>query len=368
MTEFEHGGDIYTMMEKDGRRDRAILDFSANINPLGMPEGVKAAAAAALEKCDLYPDPRCRRLRRAVAEKEQVPEEYLIFGNGASDLIFRLAAAMRPGKVMVPAPTFTEYEKALRSSGSLVRYYQLKEEEDFVLNERLLASLDDSLDVLFLCNPNNPTGSLIPYELLRRIAQVCDEKQIFLVVDECFIDFVKEPQDCTARKLLDQYDNLFILRAFTKNYAMAGLRLGYGICGRPELTRALWETGQPWSVSLIAQEAGIQALREKDYLEKARSLIFKEREKLQRQLSQLGYKVYDPGANYIFFRLRQLSAPAYVDDFIADMESEGILIRSCANYRGLGKGYFRIAVRNEEENGRLVEALRRRETRWQKQL
>ena len=186
MTKLVHGGDIYTAMEA-GKTE--LLDYSANINPLGMPERVKAAAAAALELCDNYPDPLCRKLRTAVAEKEQVSAEFLIFGNGAADLIFRLVAAIRPRKAMVLAPTFAEYEQALKINGCKTIHYYLKEEEGFALEERFLEALDDSLEMLFLCNPNNPTGRLIPRSLLREVIAVCEANKIFLVVDECFVDF-----------------------------------------------------------------------------------------------------------------------------------------------------------------------------------
>lgn len=365
MTKLVHGGDIYTAMEE--AKGREILDYSANINPMGLPKSVKTAVLNALEMCDNYPDPLCRKLRRAVAQKEALPEEYLIFGNGAADLIFRLAAALKPGRAMVLAPTFAEYEKALSINGCKVSHYFLKEQEGFALGEEFLLQLDASFDMLFLCNPNNPTGQLIPQRLLKRIADACREMDIFLVVDECFIDFLERPEEVTVKGMLRDHKNMFILRAFTKNYAMPGLRLGYGICSDQETLDLLFEAGQPWSVSLIAQEAGISALKEEAYLAEARQLIFEQREKLQRQLSAFGYTVYPPAANYIFFKLRETDDPSYVDKFIEDMAEEGILIRSCANYKGIEKGYFRIAVRTEEENRRLVETLDRREQRWQKQ-
>ena len=368
MTTLVHGGDIYTAMEESRRPGTEILDYSANINPLGMPRKVKEAVTAALNLCDNYPDPLCRKLRQAVAQKEQVPAEYLLFGNGAADLIFRLAAALKPKKAMVLSPTFAEYEKALEISGSDISCYPLKEEEGFALSEAFLSRLDASLDMLFLCNPNNPTGRLIPRDLLKRIIRVCGEKNIFVVVDECFIDFLEDPRAATVKDLLKTCKSLFILRAFTKNYAMPGLRLGYGMCGDPAVLKTLFSAGQPWSVSLVAQEAGIAALREDAYLEEARQLIFAERRKLQAELAALGYKVFPPAANYIFFQLRKADDPAYADRFVSDMAGEGILIRSCANYRGLGRGYFRIAIRKEAENRRLVEALIRREQIWQKQL
>ena len=367
MTKLVHGGDIYTAMEK-GTAKEEILDYSANINPLGMPEGVKRAIGKVLDDCDHYPDPLCRRLARAVAEKEGVPEERLIFGNGAADLIFRLTAAIKPENALIPAPTFAEYEQALRSAGCGVGIHALCEENGFALGEGFLSELTDDLDLIFLCNPNNPTGRLIERDFLRKVLDLCEKKNIFAVVDECFLDFVTDPQAVTVKDWTAEYTRLFILRAFTKNYAMPGLRLGYGICGNRKLLDRLTAAGQPWSVSLLAQEAGVAALKEDAYLEEARQLIFRERKRLVQGLSELGYQVFPPAANYIFFRLPDKNDPTYAARFTEDLAEEGILIRSCANYRGLKTGYFRIAVRGKEENERLLRELNRRERLWQKQL
>lgn len=366
MTELIHGGDVYTAMDM-GIEEGRILDYSANINPLGMPEAVRRAAEKALMHCDRYPDPLCRGLRAAVAEKEQVPQENLVFGNGAADLIFRLAAAEKPKKALVLAPSFAEYEKALTEINCRILRHRLREEEEFALTDRVLLQLKEDPDMIFLCNPNNPTGRLIRPELLRKIILRCEEKKTLVVVDECFIDFLKKPEQNTVKGMVGRCRNLFVLRAFTKNYAMPGLRLGYGICADQELLSRVRKAGQPWSVSLVAQEAGIAAVSQDAYLEKAREMIFRERERLCRGLLELGYKVFRPEANYIFFKLDKTEED-YVGSFLEEMAAEGILIRSCSNYEGLGPGFFRIAVRKEEENKRLLEALSRRKQVWQKRL
>lgn len=367
MTELIHGGDIYTAMETGAAREE-ILDYSANINPLGIPEGVKRAIRGALADCEHYPDPLCRKLARAVSRKEGVPEETLIFGNGAADLIFRLTAALKPKNALIPAPTFAEYEQALKTQGCDVRIHTLDPARGFALEEDYLCALTGDLDLIFLCNPNNPTGRLIERGFLERVLDVCEEKNIFAVVDECFIDFVEEPAAVTVKDRISHCPRLFILRAFTKNYAMPGLRLGYGICGNSEVRKKLSAAGQPWSVSLLAQEAGVAALREDAYLQEARSLISREKERLVQGLSELGYQVFAPAANYIFFRLPGREHPDYAGGLCRELAAEGILIRDCANYRGLERGYFRIAVRGEAENLRLLRALNRRERLWQKQL
>lgn len=355
MVDLIHGGDIYSAKEKGN--GGAFLDFSANINPLGLPPAVKNAVALGLGNCIHYPDPLCRELIRDLARYETVKEENIICGNGAADLIFRLVVAKMPYKAMVLAPTFAEYEKSLESVGCIVKHHYLKEENDFRLGEDLLFSLNESIEMLFLCNPNNPTGKLIDPSLLRRILARCKEYNIFMVLDECFVDFLEEPEKNTLKDFIEDYDNLFILKAFTKNFAMPGLRLGYGMCSNRILLDTLFETGQPWSVSLPAQLAGVQALKETAYLEEARELIFEEKVYLQKELNHLGFTVFSSAANYIFFKLPEEKDAYDSQDFKTLLQKKNILVRSCSNYKGLTQEYFRIAVKLHNENEQLVKAL-----------
>ncbi|MEG2323141.1 MAG: threonine-phosphate decarboxylase CobD [Anaerovoracaceae bacterium] len=366
MIQLIHGGDIYSAKEnlKDGQE---ILDFSANINPLGLPAQVEKVAAQALSRCVNYPDPLCRSLRKELSIKEGISQDQIVFGNGAADIIFRLAAVQKPNKALLLAPTFAEYEQALRGVGCDIDYHYLKRDQGFSLKEDFLDTLDKSLDMIFLCNPNNPTGQLISPKLMKKIIEKCCRHNIFIVIDECFIDFIIDSEKHSVKSQLENYNKLFILRAFTKSYAMAGLRLGYGLCNDKILIKKLFDITQPWSVSLIAQEAGVQALKEDEYLKESTKLIWKEREILYEKLKGFGYMVYPPAANYIFFQLKAKKNLAYIEEFQVDLAKEGILIRSCENYRGLEKGYYRIAIKNPNENQKLITALMRREEQWQKQ-
>lgn len=343
MKKYVHGGDIY--------RHPGVLDFSANINPLGTPENVIRAAAKSLEQICHYPDARQSKLKEALAEYEQVPEEWLICGNGAAELIFALVQALHPRTALLPAPTFAEYEQALRGVGCEITYEVLRRDRGFVPEKSILEKITEKLELLFLCNPNNPTGVLADPDLMRKIFLKCKETGTWLVVDECFLDFVKEPEAHTVKKMLSEYDRLFILKAFTKRYAMAGLRLGYGITSSQRLLERMEEGVQPWNVSTPAQEAGIAALQEEEYVQQARALIFREKEYLMGEMRELGYRVCDSQANYIFFQGEE--------NLKEKLMGENIMIRDCSNYPGLKKGDFRIAVRTHEENLRLVEAIRK---------
>ena len=210
--------------------------------------------------------------------------------------------------------------------------------------------------MVFLCNPNNPTGVLTERDLLIQILNRCKEKQIFLVVDECFLDFVEEAEAFELKEMTGLYSNLFLLKAFTKRYAIPGLRLGYGICQNKELLEKMEQAVQPWNVSVPAQAAGIAALEENVYVRRAKALIREEKAYLRKELIRLGMKCYASEANYIFFRGEK--------GMCEGCRRQGILIRDCQNYPGLSEGFYRVAVRTRNENKKLIEGIER----WQKQL
>lgn len=339
----EHGGDRYS--------HSVTFDFSVNLNPLGIPERVLLAAQRAVEDSAFYPDPECRALRKALADFHSCSSEWLLCGNGAADLIYRLAAVFRGKRVLLPAPTFGEYEQAFSRFGCSVFFYPLKRENGFVLDDDFLDLIWDA-DCVLLCNPNNPTGRAVSRDTIGRILCRCRQAGAFLIVDECFLDFLDHPQQYDALPLVRQYDRLLLLRAFTKQYAMAGLRLGYCISGNVELLGEMKEFSQPWSVSLPAQAAGIAALTEREYLSKTREMVRDQREKMLISLKQVGLQIVPSQVNFILFRA---AAPNLKQQLLQD----GILIRSCRNYRGLDEYDYRIAVRTEQENRYLIEQMKR---------
>lgn len=348
MKQLIHGGDVLSY-EKEYHKK--ALDFSANINPLGIPPRVLAAAEKALKHSGVYPDPLCRKLTQAIAKAECLPQSHIICGNGAADLIFRLVLALKPKRALLLAPTFAEYETALASVECRTERHFLTAENGFVLTDSILPELTKDLDVLFLCNPNNPTGQIISPELLFRITELCRQNEIRLVLDECFIDFLDHPENHTMKNKLDTYPNLFILKAFTKLYAMPGLRLGYGLCADENLLDRLFAVSQPWAVSNVASAAGIAALKQTAYVEKSKKLIQRQRAYLKRQLEILGCSVIGSQANFLFFGTEN-------ERLDQKLKEKGILIRSCGNYAGLSNRYYRIAVRGKEENRKLVKAFR----------
>lgn len=341
-----HGGDLAAFREQ--YPEVPVLDFSANINPLGMPESVRRVLLESADACLHYPDPRCRALREAIAGLEGVPADWVLCGNGASDLISRIAWALRPRRALLLAPTFTDYERALTAAGCACHHHRLREEDGFAANETLLDPIA-GVDVVFLCNPNNPTGLLLEPALLEKAIERCRREGAYLVVDECFLDFVPDAADRTAKRYLQDSDRLIILRAFTKIFAMPGLRLGYALCRDKDLLNRLENAGPSWSVSVPAQLCGEAAAGELDYLEETRRRVPAWREGLRSGLARLGCGMYPSVANYLFFRAR----PGLAEE----LRPRGLLLRDCSNYAGLREGYYRAAVRREEENHRLVREL-----------
>ena len=261
-----HGGDIY--------RNPVRYDFSINLNPLGMPEGVKRRLKETVEDWGRYPDPQCEALTRALADYHQIAADRILCSNGAADLIYGLVQTIKPRQALLLSPGFAEYEQALARSDCEIRYSRLYPENGFLPDvQQLCEQITPDTDLIFFCNPNNPTGHAVPREQILQIAKRCEETATRLILDECFCDLLDHPEAYSVVPEAEHFPGLFILRAFTKTYAMAGLRLGYGICADRGLLRRLSAGRQPWSISVPAQEAGCAALRESVYLNEARELL-----------------------------------------------------------------------------------------------
>ena len=346
--ELIHGGDWAGFASRHGQMP---LDFSVNVSPLGVPGSVRRAIERAAAEADRYPDPLCRALRGEIAKKEGAAAEHILCGNGAAELIFRAVLARRPHRALLLAPTFAEYEAALRIAGCQIAYYGLREENGFVLDSGILEAIQPGLDMVFLCQPNNPTGLTTPRSSLLQILARCRETGALLVLDECFCDFLDEPSASSLTgELLNWRNHLLILKSFTKLYAMAGVRLGYCLSADTALLEAMASAGPPWSVSSLAQAAGMAALAETDYVRQVRALIRTERPRLAASLEGFGLRVIPGEANYLLFQCRSPLASL--------MAEQGILLRECGNYRGLDETWYRVSVRTRAENERLIQTVR----------
>lgn len=349
---YTHGADIYTAAIELDINENSIIDFSSNINPYGLSEGVKTAIVDSLQYADRYPDVNCRALSEALSHYENVQRDYIFCSNGADESIYRIVNFLRPKNAVVLAPTFSEYEHALEAVGCKVKYHYLKEENEFILGEDIIKKITKTTDILFICNPNNPTGQLTDKKTIEKILSHCEQMDTVVVIDECFMDFVKDNEEYSAKNLLSIYSNLVILKAFTKIFAMAGIRLGYCMSSNIRIMDGIKETGPVWNVSTIAQFAGVAAINETEYLTESLQYIEEQKKYLLDKLDILGLKVYSPNANYILFKCTKDIDLKY------ELLQYGIMIRSCNNYEGLNDSYYRIAVKKEEDNKLLIRALK----------
>lgn len=339
-----HGGDIYT--------NDIDIDFSVNINPLGIPATVKSALHEAIEKCSEYPDINSQELCQKLSAWLNIPAEYLLFGNGASELFMAISHAVNPDKVLIPVPSFYGYRHAANAAGAELVYYYLKEENDFAFDEDFLAALTEDIDMLFLANPNNPTGKVLGGEYLVRVLEKCRQKNILVVLDECFIEF------CHGKNLLleelDKYSNLIVIRAFTKIFAIPGVRLGYMLCSDKALLQKVKAHIPEWNLSTFAQWAGLCCIGQDAYISKTIECVKTEREFLINGIKKLEtkgiqIKAYESDVNFILIKT---DIPLY-DRLL----QKKILIRDCENFQGLSKGYYRIAVKLRSENEKLLKAI-----------
>jgi threonine-phosphate decarboxylase len=346
---FEHGGNPSI---HPGIR----YDFSQNINPLGMPEPVREAVCRSADEAPFYPDPACTALRALLSERKGISPENILCGNGASDLIFRVCACLCPKNVLIPEPNFSEYERSVRVFGGSVTEYRTKKENGFLPDEEILRMMTPETKLLFLGHPNNPTGRLIPEQLLKKILERSESLGIPVLIDECFLDFT---DGNSALPLLASFPRLMILNAFTKLYGMAGIRLGY-LAGEKKLLQKIGEFGPPWNVSCTAQKAGAAALLcEPAWTEQTRLVTRKERQFLSEALAGLGLTVYPSDADFL---LTESRIPLF-----APLAEKGILVRDCENFPGLDGHFIRIGIKMHDQNVHLLSAVRSvlKEKAWQ---
>ena len=260
-----HGGDIY--------RNHVDIDFSINVNPLGTPECVKTALHKAVEMCGEYPDMEAERLREAISTFLGVPKEYLIFGNGASELFMAIVHGIKPGKVVIPVPSFYGYEYAAKSVDGEIIYYEMNQENNFCLEEKMKRILTEDVDLLFLANPNNPIGNLLDRELVKELLLYCENKGIYVVVDECFIEFCGNQLSLLSE--IEEYDHLIIVRTFTKIFTIPGVRLGYLVCKNNVVHTKIAGQLPEWIFPVLRRKRDVSVLSRQSLLRKQKFILKK---------------------------------------------------------------------------------------------
>ena len=352
-----HGGNIHKACEELGVHEGKIIDFSASINPLGVPRSVTAEIKRSIGSIVHYPDPEVKQLRLQIAEQLGIDPLSIIYGNGSTELIYLVVRTLKPKKILVPAPTFSEYERAVAvmretTDEEKVRYFYLRKEDSFDIDPSLFIRSMKGCAMAFLCNPNNPTGRLMKKADVLEIAQAAQQNKCYLVVDEAFIDFM--PDHSVVREV-EGNPYLIVLRSMTKFYALSGLRLGYGILPSA-VAEAVKRQKEPWTVNTLAQKAGAVAIHDRDYREKSFGVIAQEKAFLERAFGQLNIDYVQSMANYYLIQLHR------ADKAVDDLRRKGILVRGCADFKGLDGSYIRVAVKSRRDNTRLIKEL----TQWLK--
>ena len=376
-----HGGNIYKIFREKNIKE--ILDYSSNINPYGIPESLKKKITENLEVLERYPDPDYVELREKLANLNKVNLSDIILGNGATEIIFLFMKVINPKKILIVSPTFGEYERAVKAVGTSrnsidlscsddnknienkeieIEYFELKESDDFNLNiGNLKNELEKKYDLLIICNPNNPTGKFLKLAQTEEILKECNKYDTKLFIDEAFIEFLADGMKESIINTEENKKNLFVTRAFTKFFAIPGLRLGYGMYFDKELEQKISEKKEPWSVNNIAEMAGLTVLDDTEYIEKTLKWIVEEKIYMYEKLNEIsGIKVYETEVNFITGKIDEklFSEGLNVKILREKMLEQGILIRDASNFKFLDERFFRLAIKDRASNDRVIKAMK----------
>lgn len=352
-----HGGNIKEYLEGVSSYGHKLIDFSANINPLGLSPKAQEAVIKNIQGVIHYPEPDSKALKKALGIFWDIGSHNIAVGNGSIELIYLIPRALKLRRVLIITPTFSEYEFAVESNSSKAIFFKTEEEKGFKIDLHQLAKLIPKADSVFLGNPNNPTGGHLSLEEISFLARECKKYGSILIVDEAFMDFVRNPDGESLILEAARNKNLLVLRSLTKFFALPGLRIGYAV-GHPNLIKSISGLQYPWNVNSLAQAAAERVLRDKNYINKSREYVTKERRYLFGRLKSInGLRVYSPSSNFIFCKL---AGPAIKSAEVLNQNllKKGMVVRNCSNFRGLDERFFRVAVRRRAENLKLIKALK----------
>ena len=352
-----HGSDLEKIEAIYGIKKEEITSFSANVNPLGISPMLREQLADKIDAISSYPDREYTSLRKCIAEYCGTEYENIIVGNGSTELISLFIQVQHPKKTMIIGPTYSEYERSVSLEGGTCLYYPLKEEDDFTLNtEHFLQKLNETIDLLIICNPNNPTSSAIKRKDMRKILDACMEYGIFLMIDETYVEFANNYDEVNAVPLTSYYNNLIILRGTSKFFAAPGLRLGYAITGNKDLIDYINTHKNPWMINSLAVVAGEIMFKDQDYIQKTRHLISTERDRMfQKLAAHPDFKPYPASANFILVRLLKDSLTS---EYLFDKAiRQKMKIRDCSTFPFLDNSYIRFCIMSPEMNDKLLDCL-----------
>ncbi len=352
-----HGSDIEKICDYYHLKKEDITNFGANVNPLGLSEHVRSAIAGHLDLLSSYPDREYTSLRNTIAGYRRIPADYILPGNGSSELIALLIETLAPKHTLILGPTYSEYSRELSFSGSTQDYYHLREEDYFHLDvDDLCHVLKNGYDFLILCNPNNPTSSAILREDMERLLTFCSEHNIFVMVDETYVEFAPDVSAVTAVQFTRKFADLMVLRGVSKFFAAPGMRFGYGITGNRQFLEKMKEKQIPWSLNSIGAFAGEEMFKDQEYIRRTRELILSERERMYQAVSRIPYyKTYEPYANFLLVKIVRDGITSY--DVFERCIKAGLMIRDCSSFQCLEGEFIRFCIMMPEANTRLLHEL-----------
>ncbi len=353
-----HGSDLEKIESIYHIKREDIISFSANVNPLGISYHLKNTLANQLDAITSYPDREYTQLRRCIADYADCQMENIIVGNGSTELISLFIQTQHPKKAMILGPTYSEYEREITLGGGTTNYYPLRESDGFRLDaDDFCRHLNDSIDLLVLCNPNNPTSTSINRDEMRLILDTCLQYGIFVMVDETYVEFAPKEARVTAVPLTNYYNNLIILRGTSKFFAAPGLRLGYAVTGNQDVCKAINTRKNPWTINSLAEIAGRLMFCDHEYILKTQQLISSERTRLFQELSCWDtVKVYRPSANFMLMQI--LKEDVTSDELFDHCIRKCMMIRDCSTFPFLNDKYIRFCIMHPEQNDRLLDAFR----------
>lgn len=352
-----HGSDLEKIEQIYNIKKEDITSFSANVNPLGISFKLKESLSSHIDAITSYPDREYTSLRKAIGTYVQSDYQNIIVGNGSSELISILIQIRHPKKALIIGPTYSEYEREVTIAGGRCHYFPLYEEDNFQLNEtNLFEELHKDVDLLILCNPNNPTSTQITSNQMRKILDVCKQKDIFVMVDETYVEFAEDVENITSIPLTKYYNNIIILRGISKFFAAPGLRLGYAVCGNQDLIKEINQKKNPWTINSLAAIAGEIMFSDEEYIQKTRALISSERERICTELSKSNdLKIYPCHANFVLVRI--LNEQVNADDLFDAAIRQKLMIRNCSTFPFLDNQYFRFCFMSPQKNDELLQLI-----------
>lgn len=366
-----HGGNIFQFAHEQRIEPYEVVDFSANINPLGPSQRGLDALNAQLRYISHYPDATNDDVLNAIADTYEMDKHQIIVGNGAAELLYAICRLPGYTGAFVPAPGFSEYKEALEASKIPVRdiFYRPREDDNgkpyfevpYLALETFAAELkgQDGRIIVFLGNPNNPDGTLLDKDHIRTVASMLKDANSLLVIDESFIDFVGndplQDNEHSMRSLVNEFDNIIVVHSFTKFYAVPGLRIGAAFTNETLITQ-LQQYIPSWSVNTLAQAYTKAALNDVDYIKRTKQELNEERAFMYNALDAIeGITVYPPSANFILFQVNQEGITAnYINE---ELKKYNMIVRNCDSYVGLTNHWVRIAIKDHDTNIKLVDKL-----------